>query len=58
MKQEFAIESVVARTRKRDAVMPEPEQPERKMPRMVDGIYQHSPECACWLCSEAEEGVA
>jgi hypothetical protein len=56
MKQEFAIESVVARTTKRRAVMPGSEQPERKMPRMVDGIYQHGPECDCWLCGE--EGVA
>jgi hypothetical protein len=30
----------------------------RKMPRKVDGVYQHAPECDCWLCSEAEEGVA
>jgi len=56
MKQEFAIESVVARTTQRDGVMPSPEQPGRKIPRMVDGIYQHGPQCDCWLCDE--EGVA
>jgi hypothetical protein len=59
MKQEFAIESVVARTTQRDAVMPGPEQPGRKMPQKNRlGIYVHGAECDCWLCSEAEEGVA
>jgi hypothetical protein len=55
MKQEFAIESVVARTTARRAVMPGSEQPERKMPQKnEEDIYAHGAECDCWICEDDE----
>jgi hypothetical protein len=55
MKQEFAIESVVARTTKCRAVVPRPEQPERKMPQKnEEDIYAHGAECDCWICEDDE----
>jgi hypothetical protein len=29
--------------------------PQRSQPTMVDGIYQHGPACACWICADDDE---
>ncbi|MDP8952135.1 MAG: hypothetical protein M3N18_07860, partial [Actinomycetota bacterium] len=50
--------------RERQAVRPRPkrqqgpQEPERETPPMVDGVYQHGSECACWLCCDEESVVA
>jgi hypothetical protein len=39
--------------RRMKMVLEEPEskpEPERNLPPKVAGVYQHGPECACWLC--------
>jgi hypothetical protein len=60
MKQEFAIESVVARTTKRDAVIGTRRRPERKMPEPnEEGVYVHGAECECeWCAADLEPRYA
>jgi hypothetical protein len=29
----------------------------RSQPTKVDGIYQHPPECGCWICADGAEAA-
>ena len=45
------------RERQESERKPKPERPRTSQPVKVGGIYQHSPECGCWICADHEEAA-